>query len=176
MTRDFKRAEQAYKVAHALPPTYQIPAKNLPFDFNIEHARLRNLPWITGLFIVTTGIYGFTMEASDISSKRGWIAVPLVLQFFIAATSNAVFAINQTIVSDVCPGKGASSTAINNLVRCGLGAVGVGFSQVLVDAFGPGLTFLGLALLTLACAPLAVINRIYGMQWRAARMERQTKA
>jgi hypothetical protein len=176
MTRDFKRAEEAYRVRHRLPVDYKIPAKEMPMDFNIERARLRHLPWITLLFIVSVGLYGFTVEPTPVVLKPGWIAVPLLLQFLIAAASNAVFAMNQTIISDLCPGKGASATAINNLVRCELGAVGVGVSQTLVDMFGPGPTFLGLALFTVACIPMAVINWIYGMRWRATRTRKQEKS
>ena len=84
---------------------------------------------------MSTGIYGFTLSSTTLTSRPGWIAVPLLLQFLIAATSNALFAINQTLLSDLCPGKGASSTAINNLVRCGLSAVGVAFIEQMI-AFG----------------------------------------
>ncbi|KAI0913080.1 MFS general substrate transporter [Ustulina deusta] len=173
MTRDFKNAEETYRIQNRLPPDYEIPAKDLPIDFSIERARLRHLPWITVLFIVSAGLYGFTVEPSPLVSKSGWIAVPLLLQFLIAATSNAVFAMNQTIVSDLCPGKGASATAINNLVRCELGAIGVGVAQTIIDRFGPAWTFLGLALFGVACTPLAVITWIHGSRWRAARMMRQ---
>ncbi|KAI0809823.1 MFS general substrate transporter [Xylaria sp. FL0064] len=175
MTLDFKRTEEAYKAKNGFPTAYKIPAKDLPIDFSIERARLRHLPWVTALFIVSVGLYGFTVEVSPLISDSGWIAVPLLLQFLIAATSNAVFAMNQTIVSDLCPGKGASATAINNLVRCELGAVGVGVAQVIVDRFGPAWSFLGLALFSVACTPIAVITWIYGSRWRATRMMRQKK-
>jgi hypothetical protein len=176
ITRDFKRAEEAYRESQRLPAEYKIPPKDMPIDFNIERTRLRHLPWITVLFILAVGIYGYTVETTtSLVSKPGWIAVPLILQFIIAATSNAVFAMNQIIVSDLCPGKGASATAINNLVRCELGAVGVGISQLLVDMFGPGPTFLGLALSVVASLPIVVINWMYGMRWRAARTMRQEK-
>ncbi|KAH8802991.1 major facilitator superfamily domain-containing protein [Xylogone sp. PMI_703] len=175
MTRDYKAAEVAYKVAHNLPPTYKLPAKNVPTDFPIEHARLCNLPWITGLFVASTAAYGFSLAKPNLTSKPGWIAVPLALQFLIAATSNAVFALNQTLVSDLCPGKGASSTAINNLVRCGLGAVGVAFVETMITDVGPAPAFLGLALITVGIAPLAVVNWLWGQEWRAARLEKKVR-
>ncbi|KAI1122939.1 MFS general substrate transporter [Nemania abortiva] len=176
MMRDFRGAEAEYKAWKGLPADYEIPPKDLPIDFSIERARLRHLPWITALFIVSVGLYGLSVQPSPLISKPGWIAVPLVLQFLIAATSNAVFAMNQTIISDLCPGKGAGSTAINNLVRCELGAVGVSVAQILIDMFGPAWAFLGLALFTVACTPAAVLTWIYGQTWRAARMTRQGKA
>ncbi|KAK4148987.1 putative major facilitator superfamily transporter [Chaetomidium leptoderma] len=175
MTRDYKAAEVAYKIANNLPPTYKLPAKKVPTDFPIEYARLRHLPWIAGLFAASTAAYGFSLADTTITSKPGWIAVPLVLQFLIAAASNAVFALNQTLVSDLCPGKGASSTAINNLVRCGLGAVGVAFVETMVADVGPAPAFLGLALVTVAVSPSAVVNWYWGPEWRAARMEKKAK-
>jgi len=173
MTRDYKAAEVAYKIAHNLPPSHKLPAKNVAADFPIEHARLRHLPWIAGLFTASTAAYGFSLAGP--TAKIGWIAVPLVLQFLIAATSNAVFALNQTLVSDQCPGKGASGTAINNLVRCGIGAVGVAFVEPLINDVGPAIAFLGLALITVIMTPFAVVNWYWGPEWRAARMKKKAR-
>ncbi|KAK4238511.1 putative major facilitator superfamily transporter [Achaetomium macrosporum] len=175
MTRDYKAAEVAYKIANNLPPTHKLSAKNVPTDFPIEYARLRNLPWIVGLFAASTAAYGFSLADTTWTSKPGWIVIPLVLQFLIAATSNAVFALNQTLVSDLCPGKGASSTAINNLVRCGLGAIGVAFVETMVADIGPAPAFLGLALIMVAMSPFVVVNWYWGREWRAARMEKKVR-
>lgn len=169
MTNDFKAAENTYRKVNNLPSTYNLPSKNLPLNFPIEHARLHHLPWITSIFIVATGIYGFSLSITSVVSLSGWIAVPLFLQFLIAATSNAIFALNQTLVSDLCPGKGASSTAINNLVRCGFGAVGVAFVEPMISSIGAGTSFLGLAFVVIACLPLVVVNWYSGPRWRAAR-------
>ncbi|ETS85968.1 hypothetical protein PFICI_03993 [Pestalotiopsis fici W106-1] len=173
MNKDFAAAEVTYRAQHNLPPEYKIPSKAIPTDFNIEHARLKHLSWVTLLFTLATGIYGFTVSSSSLTSKPVWVIVPLLLQFFIAATSNAVFAMNQTMVSDLCPGKGASSTAINNLVRCGLAAVGVAFAETMVTALGPATSFLLLALIVVACTPMAVVNWFYGPGWRRQRMKKQ---
>ncbi|KAF7957651.1 hypothetical protein EAE96_003225 [Botrytis aclada] len=170
MTNDFKAAEATYREVNDLPLSYKLPSKNLPSNFPIEQARLRHLPWITAIFVVATGAYGFTLSIHSVFSLPGWIAVPLFLQFLIAGTSNAIFALNQTLVSDLCPGKGASSTAINNLVRCGLGAVGVAFAETMIFSIGAGATFLGLALIVVACTPLVVVNWCRGPGWRAERV------
>ncbi|THV55550.1 hypothetical protein BGAL_0006g00020 [Botrytis galanthina] len=173
MTNDFKAAEESYRKVNNLPLSYKLPSKNLPSNFPIEQARLRHLPWITAIFVVATGVYGFTLSIHSVLLLPGWIAVPLVLQFLIAGTSNAIFALNQTLVSDLCPGKGASSTAINNLVRCGLGAVGVAFAETMIFSIGAGATFLGLALIVVACTPLVVVNWYSGPGWRAERANAQ---
>ncbi|KAF9877124.1 major facilitator superfamily transporter [Colletotrichum karsti] len=170
MNKDFAAFEAAYKSARNIPSAKKLSSKDVPADFPIERARLMRLPWIVVIFTITTAAYGFTLAYPSITSLGGWVAVPLVLQFFIAATSNAVFALNQTLVSDLCPGKGASATAINNLVRCSLGAIGVAFIEQMIALTGVGPTFLGLALITVSMTPLAVIHWNYGHQWRAERM------
>ncbi|KAM7186947.1 major facilitator superfamily transporter [Naviculisporaceae sp. PSN 640] len=180
MARDFTRLEAAYKMAARglpLPADFKI-GKNIPLDFPLERARLGHLPWISILFIVSTAAYGFSLAVAPNPSAQpspGWIVVPLTLQFLIAATSNAVFALNQTIVADLCPGRGASATAVNNLVRCGLGALGVALVDGLVTLVGVAPTFLGLSLMTLSVAPFAVLNWYWGMKWRAERAERQQR-
>ncbi|ATY60033.1 Major facilitator superfamily transporter [Cordyceps militaris] len=176
MTRGFLAAEAAYleRNPDAKPPSKN--KKDLPGDFPIEHARLRHAPWMTLLFILSTMAYGFTVllpsQLSAVSSP-GWITVPLLLQFLIAATSNAIFAINTTLVADLCPGKGASSTAVNNLMRCGMGALGVAFGDVMLRTFGPGATFLGLGILTAGMSVFLVVEMRCGMGWRRARRQRQ---
>jgi MFS family permease len=175
MTRDFEAAELAYKIARNLPLSYKLPAKNIPAEFPLEHTGLRYLSWIASIFTVSTAAYGFSFADPTLTSKPGWIAVPLILQFLIAAMSNAIFALNQTLVSDLCPGKGASSTAINNLVRCGLGAVGVAFVETMITTIGHAWTFLGLALISVTMTSFAAVNWYWGQQWRATRMERNAK-
>lgn len=131
------------------------------------------MPWITLLFVVSTAIYGFTVLPVDLmppqAANPAWIALPLFLQFLIAATSNAVFAINTTLVSDLCPGKGASSTAINNLVRCSMGAVGVGVIDPMLAFVGRAGTFVALGLLVLSMSVLNAVEWYWGMQWRQER-------
>ncbi|KAK1598209.1 major facilitator superfamily transporter [Colletotrichum navitas] len=170
MTRDYCSVKEAYKASYKCDTSEKFARGNLPVDFPIERARLRRLPWISLVFVAATAGYGMSLNFSSLTSRRGWIALPLVLQFLIAATSNAVFALNQTLVTDICPGKGASATAINNLVRCGLAAVGVALVEKLIESNGPGATFLGLALVTVAVSPLAVAHWYWGQGWRAKRM------
>lgn len=175
MTKDYKKAEAEYRTKKHLPDEYKLSPKSIPVDFPIEKARLGHLPWIAAMFVISTGVYGFLFTSPTLISYKGWIAAPLIMQFLIAATSNAVFAVNQTLVSDLCPGKGASATAINNLVRCGLGAIGVAVIDGMISCWGPGGTFLSLALLVIIVAPLATANLLWGMQWRGQRLEKKFK-
>ncbi|KAF2790377.1 MFS general substrate transporter [Melanomma pulvis-pyrius CBS 109.77] len=165
--------ELKYKQVNNLPADYKLPKKAIPADFPIEHARLRHTKWIIVIFVASTCLYGFSLSLPKFVAKPGWIAVPLTFQFFIAATSNAIFAVNQTMVSDLCPGRGASSTAINNLVRCSMGAIGVAFIEQMIGAMGVGAAFLGLGLVTIGVVPLAVVQWYWGPGWRRERMGRK---
>jgi MFS family permease len=154
MDRSFTQAEVEYRAQH--DPLICL-RNSLPANFPIERARLKHLFWILPLFIVGTAVYGLSLNSTSLVERPGWIAVPLVLQFIIAATSNAVFAINQTLVSDLCPGKGASSTAINNLFRCSISAMGV----------EPA--FVSLGLVTIIVSPLCVFQWYWAMSWRVGK-------
>lgn len=177
MSKEWANTEAAYIAEHNLGAGYKVPSKkNLPINFPIERCRMMHIPWIAAIFVATTIGYGFSLGYPAVTNLTGWIAVPLTLQLFIAGASNAVFAMNQTLIADVCPGKGASATAVNNLVRCGLGAVGVAFVDQLIQGLGPEYAFLALGVLVILCAPLVAINWMYGMHWRAERTERKEAA
>ncbi|KAK8032463.1 major facilitator superfamily transporter [Apiospora arundinis] len=80
MTTDYKAVQQAYNAAHDLPQDHELLSKNLPWDFPLERARLRHIPWITAIFTVSVGLYGFSMDCELLpwlTSRPGWIAVPL---------------------------------------------------------------------------------------------------
>lgn len=158
MNRSYKQAEADYLAQQDTSFNTGVSKNSLPADFPIERARLKHIPWITILFVFSTIGYGLSLSNTSLVQKPGWMAVPLILQFVIAATSNAVFAVSQTLVSDLCPGKGASSTAINNLFRCSLGAVGVAFIDTMISAMGVGPAFAGLGLITIIMCPLYVVQ------------------
>jgi hypothetical protein len=72
MDRDYKREAANYIIEHDLPKGTELKQQNYP-DFPIERARLRSVYVLNSLFVVATGVYGFSVE---------WhIAIPLVLQF-----------------------------------------------------------------------------------------------
>lgn len=172
MNKAYVQAETKYKQQQNLPADYKLPKKSIPVDFPIEHARMRHMRWITAVFVLSTCLYGFSLSFPHLVARPGWIVVPLIFQFLIAATSNAIFAVNQTMVSDLCPGKGASSTAVNNLVRCSMGALGVAFIEQMIADMGVASAFVGLGLLTIGITPLAVVQWYWGPRWRKERIER----
>lgn len=79
---------------------------------------------------------------------------------------------NSALVIDLYPGASASATAVNNLMRCLIGAAGVAAVQPIIDALTPVWTFVLLAGITIAASPLVWIEMRYGASWRLARQER----
>ncbi|KAH7419053.1 major facilitator superfamily domain-containing protein [Cadophora sp. MPI-SDFR-AT-0126] len=161
MDRDYKTIEARYRSEKGINADAPLKKKEL-IDFPIEESRLRNVWWIVLLFIVTTALYGFSL-------KFNLIAIPLALQFFIAYTATAVFSLNSALVVDLYPGASASATAVNNLMRCSVGAAGVAVVQLVIDSVGEGPTFAGLAAITAVCSPLLVLEWLFGQRWRDER-------
>ncbi|RAL67747.1 hypothetical protein DID88_008480 [Monilinia fructigena] len=136
MDYDYKVVESRYRKQHKISESVPIKANEL-LDFPIEVARMRNIWWIVLIFVVATALYGFSLNLE-------LIALPLVLQFFIAYTATAVFSLNSALVIDLYPGKSASATAVNNLIRCLIGAAGVAVVQMIIDVLGSGVNICNL--------------------------------
>jgi MFS family permease len=166
MDFNHKRTEREYCQQHNLPIDTRINLKSHP-DFPIEYARMRNTWWITAIFIVCVSVYGVSL--------RTHLAVPIILQFIIAYGSTAISTINSALVIDLYPGASASATAVNNLMRCLIGAAGVAVSQAIIDAITAQFTFLMLAGITIAMVPLLMVEMKWGYGWRLERQERLQK-
>lgn len=163
MDYNHKVTEREYCMRHNLPVETRINSKTHP-DFPIEIARMRNTWWITALFIACTAAYGFSLETH--------LAAPVILQYIIAYCATAIFTINSALVIDLYPGASASATAVNNLMRCEIGAAGVAAVQPIIDAITAKWTFLLLAGITLHMVPLLMIEMRWGAGWRLERAER----
>jgi hypothetical protein len=116
------------------------------------------------LFVVCTAVYGVSL--------RTHLAVPIILQYIIAYCATAIFTINSALIIDLYPGASASATAVNNLMRCLIGAGGVALVTPIIDAIGSLFCFVLLAGLTLAMVPLLMIEMRWGAGWRMKRNER----
>ncbi|KAE8376120.1 major facilitator superfamily domain-containing protein [Aspergillus bertholletiae] len=163
MDYNHRVTEREYCERHNYPPGTRVNLKTHP-DFPIETARMRNTWWITILFIVCVAVYGVSL--------RTHLAVPIILQYIIAYCSTGIFTINSALVIDLYPGASASATAVNNLMRCLIGAAGVAAAQPMIDALGPVYTFVLLAGITLVLFPLLWVETKYGPGWRLARHRR----
>ena len=163
---DYRASEDRYRFVHELPKTHPLPTTGLPTDFPLEHARLGPVWILVPLFVFAVLVYGFSLRTSTT------LALPLIAQFAIGFTSTAVLNINNTITVDLYPGKGAAATAVNNLARCAVGAVGVTFVDFGLEKLGPGMLFLSLGGACVAAMPLFVLQWRFGMRWRAERVRR----
>lgn len=164
MDYDYKVIESRYRKQHNIPADVTIKASE-HLDFPIEAARMRNIWWIVLVFIIATALYGYSLSLEI-------MALPLVLQFFIAYTATAVFSLNSALIIDLYPGKSASATAVNNIIRCLIGAAGVAVVQMIIDVLGSGDTFLIFAGVTLACSPLLMVEWYHGGRWKMERAEK----
>ena len=163
MDYNYRRTEQEYREKHNIAESTKINRKNL-VDFPIELARQRNLGWIVLVFVLATGLYGFSLRLS--------IAFPLVLQFIIAYTATAVFSTNSALIIDLFPGASAGATAVNNLMRCSVGAAGVATVQLVINALTARTTFLVLAMTVAGFSPLLLMESKLGPGWRKDRVRR----
>lgn len=167
LDKDFRLAEDAYKYANDLPRHHKLPKGNQPDDFPLEATRLAQLPTMTAAFCFSVVIYGFS-----VSSGASPLVVPLMAQFVIGYASTAVLNLNNTLTVDLYPGKSAAATAVNNLARCLVGAVGVSFTDLALENLRAEWLFLILAGAVLAASPMAWAEANYGMKWRAQRRRR----
>ncbi len=172
LDRNYRIVEKAYRASHGLLDTDTPLDRKKLLDFPVSRARLRSAWYLVIVFILSIAGYGFAVTSPILGSGKSGMAVPLVLQFVIASTATAVFTQNSALMVDLYPGASASATAVNNLVRCSVGAAGVASVQFVVDEVGAGMAFLVFAVVTAGMAPLLGLVWVYGEGWRRERMER----
>ncbi|KAH9950873.1 major facilitator superfamily domain-containing protein [Amylocystis lapponica] len=135
--------------------------------FPIEQARLRLLPVYFAVFVAVCIGYGWALE------KKVSIAGPLILQIILGYMSVSCMNITQTLIVDLVPTQSSAVTACNNLVRCSFGAGLVSVIDLILNAIGPGWTYVLLAGICVFFSPLMVITRYMGPKWRARRRARR---
>ncbi|KAK4202915.1 major facilitator superfamily domain-containing protein [Triangularia verruculosa] len=170
LDHDYRHVESAYRVANGVLADIPLSKEQLS-DLPISRARLRSSWYFIVLFVLAVAGYGVSLSSPSLASKPG-MALPLMLQFIIAFTATAIFTQNSALMVDLCPGAIASATAVNNLVRCSLGAVGVAGVQFIIEKIGVRVTFLIFAVVTICLAPLMGLQWKYGEIWRARRIAR----
>ncbi|OKL57496.1 hypothetical protein UA08_06890 [Talaromyces atroroseus] len=163
MDYNYRKTEREYCQKRGYPSGTRVTPKSHA-DFPIELARNRNTWWVIALFVVCTALFGVSLRTN--------LAVPIILQYFIAFCSTGIFTINSALLIDLYPGASASATAVNNLMRCLMGAVGVAVVQPMIDALTAEYAFILLAGITLALTPLTWVVSKWGPGWRHAREER----
>lgn len=174
MDHNFRMVEKHYRRQHKVPDDVEIKGDH---SFPYERARLSPMPYLSGLFIIVTALYGASYELNNVNRKAvSNLLISLVLQFAIAFTATAIFSINSAMMVDCFPSKGAGATAVNNLARCSLGAIGVSVVQPMIDTIHIHNTFVTLAAIVALCSPLVWVEWKWGEKWRTDREKRKNKS
>ncbi|KAL1760967.1 major facilitator superfamily domain-containing protein [Schizophyllum commune] len=100
-----------------------------------DAARMRLISFAFPTYIALCIGFGWCLEA------KVNIAGPLIFLFFIGAFVVMIMNMVQTLLADLMPRNGAAMTACNNLLRCVIAAALVSVIQLLLNALGPGLTY-----------------------------------
>ncbi|ESZ95130.1 hypothetical protein SBOR_4497 [Sclerotinia borealis F-4128] len=138
-------------------------------NFPIERARLEiALPlfYLGALAIIA---YGWVM------GHHVSIAGPIILLFVIGYALVASFQVLNILMLDIYPGKPATATAANNVVRCELGAIATAVIVPMVNAIGTGWSYTIIALLFVVYSPALVIIMRYVILWRKQNKDKQVE-
>ncbi|KAI9479607.1 major facilitator superfamily domain-containing protein [Zychaea mexicana] len=165
LNRDFRVVARK----QGMTPEQVKKSGKLSLDFPIYRARLRSA-WIPiTLGQLVTVVYGWTLYA------KAPLAVPLILQFIAGMSITPVFSVCQTLMIDLFPGRGASITATNNIVRSLLGAVATSTIEPGINKIGLGWMFTTLGLILLINTAILPILIKYGPKWWKQRIEQQER-
>ena len=135
------------------------------YHFPLEKARLRSMFFFLAVSAIATAGFGWSLEAPT------HIAIPLVLQFFTGSTQVAIFTVCGTLLTDLNTGRTATVQASYNLIRCASSAAGIAALQAMINSVGLGWCFTIYAVMGLLCAPICMVLRQRGWEWRKKKSE-----
>lgn len=165
MDRNYKA--RARSIGHTVD---QVSGDDLN-DFPIERARARGSYYLLAIYIAALAGYGWSVEA------RAHEAVPLVLQYVLAALCTSFQQTFNALLVDVFPASPSTAAASGNITRCALSAILVAVLQPLVGVMGRGWFFTVLTVLSGGGGLVAdwlVKNK--GMEWRRERIVKTSEA
>lgn len=140
-------------------------------NFPIERARARGSYYLLAVYIAALAGYGWSVEA------RAHEAVPLILQYVLAALCTSFQQTFNALLVDIFPASPSTAAASGNITRCALSAIVVAVLQPLVNVMGRGWFFTLLTVLSGGGGLVAdwlIKNK--GMEWRRERLEKTRKA
>ncbi|MCJ1442587.1 MAG: hypothetical protein MMC23_003083 [Stictis urceolatum] len=133
-------------------------------DFPLERARLEIVVPMHILAAVSVVAYGWVLQT------RPHIAVPAVVLFFAGGTITGEFQVLNVLLVDLHSERPAAVAAVNNLVRCELGAVASAVVGPAIGGIGSGWTF------TLFGAVLGLwLGVLWGVAVRGIEMRRRRR-
>ncbi|PGH13677.1 hypothetical protein AJ79_03526 [Helicocarpus griseus UAMH5409] len=135
--------------------------------FPIERARLQIVLPLLALSFCAVVTYGWMLHF------RVPVAGPLVLLCIAGASLSAAVNTVGTLLVDLHPGRAATVTASNNLVRCLLGAGATGVIQPMISGLGVGWCFTLIAFVMAGMAPVLMVLIRFGPKCREERRIRE---
>lgn len=101
-------------------------------DVNIYIARLDLCFWASLILIISTIIFGWTLE------NKVSFYCPVVMTFFMSGCATFFMSASTTMLVDIFPNNSGSAVACSNLCRCLLCAAGLAAVDKMSSAMGPG--------------------------------------
>ncbi|KAK6458995.1 multidrug resistance transporter [Scheffersomyces xylosifermentans] len=141
------------------------PSNRPPFD--IFTTRIQFVIYPTILLIMFSVVFGWCLQ------NRVNLAPILISAFVISFCAVAFMSSLNTLLVDMFPGQSSAATSCLNLMRCLLGAAGVGALQSMVDAMGEGGTYTLMAGFCLLTSGLFFYLAARGRKKREAEQEQQ---
>lgn len=139
--------------------------------FPIERARARGSYYLLFIYTIALAGYGWSVQA------RAHEAVPLILQYVLAALCTSFQQTFNALLVDIFPASPSTAAASGNITKCALSAILVAVLQPLVNVMGRGWFFTLLTVLSGGGGLVAdwlVKNKRMG--WRRERIQKTEEA
>lgn len=165
---DYRRVRAKYEAQNDIEAGDEWKTVPSQADFPIEKARLRLVPFFSGLQCLSILLFGWTIQYP----RHVHIAVPIVSTFITGWTAVSTQSVIMTYLVDIFPDRSAAASASLNLARCLFAAGGTSFVMPMINGIGVGLTFT----VCVAIQAIALAGPI--VQWKFAglwRMEAERK-
>lgn len=158
---DWNYRVTAKKIGHTIDKVSGDDLRRFP----IERARARGGWYLLISYTCALAGYGWCVMS------RTSAALPLILQFIIAAFCTYFQQTFNALLVDIYPESPGTAAAASNITRCALSAVAVTILQPLTDAIGRGWFFTFLAGVSGGGGIIAMWAMMrYSMQWRQDRL------
>ncbi|GAB7336978.1 hypothetical protein MBLNU457_g2399t1 [Dothideomycetes sp. NU457] len=138
-------------------------------DFPIEKARLEIALPLFYLGAAAVLGYGWMMD------HKISLAGPIIMLFILGYALTASFQTLNVLIIDIYPGRAATATAANNIMRCELGAAATAAIGPMSEAMGNGWAYTLLALLFVATSPCLWLVQARGMKWRKQKRDKEKR-
>ncbi|KAI8977257.1 major facilitator superfamily domain-containing protein [Mycotypha africana] len=157
LDREYKSVRRKFRLKHPDQPDLQP---------SIYTARLRS-SWISLFFADTMPlVYGWAMHAN------APLPAALIIQFIAGFSTSSTTIRVQSLIVDLFPGKGASITASNNLIRCMLGAIATVAIDPGIEGIGIGWMFTVISLFVTVSNIAVPVLLKFGPRWKEKREAR----